>query len=138
MARGADALTGRHSEMSILVLGLILLTVFASACAQLVLKLGVADEKMQAAMQSGLIESVLAAAVSPFIWLGLIIYALSVALWLWVLSKVDLSVAYPFVGLGFVVTMLFGVLLLNENVTMMRVVGTLLIVGGCVLVGRSA
>ncbi|MAL77712.1 MAG: small multi-drug resistant family protein [Sneathiella sp.] len=124
--------------MSFLVLALILLTVFASACAQLVLKLGVADQKMQAAMQSGLFDSMFAAALSPFIWGGLVIYALSVALWLWVLSKVDLSVAYPFVGLGFVVTMLFGIVLLNENVTMPRVLGTLLIVGGCVLIGRSA
>ncbi|MFC4269875.1 EamA family transporter [Sneathiella chungangensis] len=124
--------------MSMLVLSLILLTVFSSACAQLVLKLGVADQKMQAAMQSGIFDSLMAAALSPFIWLGLIIYALSVALWLWVLSKVDLSVAYPFVGIGFVVTMLFGILLLNENVTPMRIIGTILIVGGCVLVGRSA
>lgn len=124
--------------MSFLVLGLILLTVFASACAQLVLKLGVADQKMQAAMQSGIYESALAALFSPFIWFGLIIYALSVVLWLWVLSKVDLSVAYPFVGIGFVVTMLFGILLLNENVTPMRIIGTILIVGGCVLVGKSA
>ena len=83
-------------------------------------------------MQSGLFDTVFAAALSPFIWFGLIIYALSVALWLWVLSKVDLSVAYPFVGIGFVVTMLFGILLLNENVTPMRIIGTVLIVGGCV------
>ncbi|MZR31703.1 DMT family transporter [Sneathiella litorea] len=124
--------------MSFLVLSLILLTVFASACAQLVLKLGVADQKMQAAMQSGIYESAFTALFSPFIWLGLIIYALSVVLWLWVLSKVDLSVAYPFVGIGFVITMLFGILLLNENVTPMRIIGTVLIVGGCVLVGRSA
>ena len=80
----------------------------------------------------------MAAAMSPFIWFGLVIYALSVALWLWVLSKVDLSVAYPFVGVGFLVTMLFGIVLLNENVTPMRIIGTVLIVGGCVLVGKSA
>ena len=124
--------------MSFLVLSLILLTVFASACAQLVLKLGVADQKMQAAMQVGVVDSAMAALFSPFIWLGLIVYALSVVLWLWVLPKVDLSVAYPFVGIGFVVTMLFGMLLLNENVTPMRIIGTILIVGGCVLVGKSA
>ena len=124
--------------MSFLALSLILLTVFASACAQLVLKLGVTEPKMQSALQSGVMDSIMAAAMSPFIWFGLVIYALSVALWLWVLSKVDLSVAYPFVGVGFLVTMLFGILLLNENVTPMRIIGTVLIVGGCVLVGKSA
>ena len=93
---------------------------------------------MQSALQSGVMDSIMAAAMSPFIWFGLVIYALSVALWLWVLSKVDLSVAYPFVGVGFLVTMLFGIVLLNENVTPMRIIGTVLIVGGCVLVGKSA
>ena len=35
-------------------------------------------------------------------------------MWLWVLSKVDLSVAYPFVGISFLKTMGFGAFLLNE------------------------
>jgi drug/metabolite transporter (DMT)-like permease len=80
----------------------------------------------------------LTAAISPLIWLGLIIYGLSVAMWLWVLSKVDLSAAYPFVGVSFLVTMAFGVFLLDESVTPMRIVGTILIAIGCTLVGKSA
>lgn len=124
--------------MSYLVLALILFTVTLSACAQLALKMGVSRPDMAAAMQLGVADSILAAITSPLIWLGLIIYGLSVALWLWVLSKVDLSVAYPFVGVSFLVTMAFGAFLLDENVTPARVVGTLLIACGCVLVGRSA
>lgn len=124
--------------MSYLVLGLILLTVTLSACAQLALKLGVARPSMAEALQNGALEAVLAAAVSPLIWLGLMIYGLSVAMWLWVLSRVDLSVAYPFVGVSFLITMAFGAFLLDESVTPLRVVGTVLIAGGCVLVGRSA
>ncbi len=124
--------------MSYLVLGLILLTVTLSACAQLALKLGVSRPKMVNAMQSSLVDTLLAAMTSPLIWTGLIIYILSVAMWLWVLSKVDLSVAYPFVGISFLVTLAFGMLLLGENVTPMRIIGTLFITIGCILVGRSA
>lgn len=124
--------------MSLLVLGLILFTVTLSACAQLALKMGVNKAEMAEAMQSGLIDSILAAAASPLIWLGLFIYAFSVALWVWVLSKVDLTIAYPFVGISFLITMAFGAFILNESVTTMRVVGTLLIAGGCVLVAQSA
>ena len=124
--------------MSYLVLSLILLTVFLSACAQLALKLGVGNPKMEQALQAGIYDGVLAAMFSPLIWLGLTIYVVSVAMWLWVLSKVDLSVAYPFVGISFLVTMAFGAFLLNENVTMARIAGTLLIGAGCVLVARSA
>ncbi len=124
--------------MSYLVLGLILLTVTLSACAQLALKLGVTKPSMTSALETGVVDAILTAAMSPLILLGLIIYGLSVAMWLWVLSKVELSVAYPFVGVSFLVTMAFGAFLLNESVTPMRIVGTILIASGCVLVGRSA
>ena len=124
--------------MSLLVLGLILLTVMLSACAQLALKWGVTRPDMAIALESGAIDAMLTAALSPLIWLGLIIYGLSVCLWLWVLSKVDLSVAYPFVGVSFLVTMAFGAFLLQENVGPIRVVGTILIAVGCVLVGKSS
>ncbi len=123
--------------MSPLILGLILLTVTLSACAQLALKLGVGKPHMNTAMQTGIIDTLFAALISPLIWTGLIIYALSVAMWLWVLSKVDLSVAYPFVGISFLITMAFGIFLLNESVTPLRIVGTVLIASGCILVGRS-
>lgn len=124
--------------MSMLVLGIILLTVTLSACAQLVLKLGVMKPQMASGLQTGGYEALMAAIASPWIWGGLIIYGLSVAMWLWVLSKVDLSVAYPFVGVSFLVTMAFGALLLDENVDGTRLAGTLFITIGCVLVGRSA
>lgn len=124
--------------MSLAVFGLILLTVTLSACAQLALKLGVAKPNMETAMQSGVVDALIAASMSPLIWVGLLIYGLSVTMWLWVLSKVDLSVAYPFVGISFLVTMGFGAFLLNENVTPIRILGTILIASGCLLVGKSA
>jgi drug/metabolite transporter (DMT)-like permease len=124
--------------MTPLMLGTILLTVTLSACAQLALKWGVTQPEMASALRSSLIDAVMAAASSPLIWLGLLIYVVSVALWLWVLSRTDLSVAYPFVGVSFLVTMAFGAFLLQENVGPMRIAGTLFIVGGCILVGRSS
>jgi multidrug transporter EmrE-like cation transporter len=120
------------------VLFSILIAVTLSACAQLALKMGVAKPQMESALKQGLLESLMAAVASPLIWLGLIIYGVSVAMWLWVLSRVDLSVAYPFVGISFLVTMVFGALLLNENITPMRIFGTILIVAGVILVARSA
>lgn len=120
------------------ILILILATVALSAVAQLALKMGAASPKMVTAMQTGLAESVMAALGTPLIWVGLGIYGFSVALWLWVLSKVELSVAYPFVGVSFLITMAFGGFFLNESMTLPRIAGTLLIAAGCVLVARSA
>ena len=123
--------------MSPLTLALILATVTASACAQLALKLAMTSPGVAAALPQGGKGILLAVASSPLVWVGLTIYGLSVAVWLWILSKVDLSLAYPFVGVSFIIVMLFGVFLLNETVTPLRMVGTVLIAVGCVLVARS-
>ena len=124
--------------MQLPILALILFTVFLSACAQLALKMGASKPSVQAAFNTGLTEAFATSLASPLIWLGLAIYGLSVALWVWVLSRVELSVAYPFVGVSFIVTMAFGAYLLDEQVGAVRILGTVLIATGCVLVARSA
>ena len=48
-------------------------------------------------------------ATSLHVWLGPILFALGAVLWLGVMAKVDVIIAYPFVDLGFILTALFGV-----------------------------
>ncbi|MET0240386.1 MAG: hypothetical protein ABW184_10875 [Sphingobium sp.] len=108
---------------------MILLSVSMSAAAQLALKIGVG----RAAGQTG----ILAYFFQPLVIGGLALYGLGAILWLSVLARAPLSVAYPFVGLGFILTMFAGMLVLGEHVTPMRMGGTLLIAVGCFLVARS-
>jgi len=117
---------------------LILATVTLSAFAQLALKLGMMANAVKTAGGEGALAFLLAVASSPGVWLGLGIYAASVLLWLWILSKTELSGAYPFVGVSFLITMAIGGLVLHESISPLRVVGTLLIAIGCVLVARWA
>lgn len=124
--------------MTLIMLVLILFTVTLSACGQLALKLAMGNPAMVTAIEKGGAGILFVALTSPMLWLGIAIYGFSVLLWLWVLAKVDLSVAYPFVGLSFLITMAFGVMLLNESVTPLRMLGTILIALGCILVGKSA
>ena len=113
---------------------LILLSVAMSACAHLLLKLGVgsAGASGKSAAASGL-----AYLLSPFVIGGLALYGLGAVVWLFVLARVPLSAAYPFVGIGFLFTMVLGVVALGESVSAMRIGGTLLIALGCVFVSRS-
>jgi drug/metabolite transporter (DMT)-like permease len=69
---------------------------------------------------------------------GLGLYGVGAILWLFVLGRAPLSLAYPFVGTGFILTMLAGAYCLNESLSGGRICGTLLIATGCVLVARSA
>ncbi len=71
-----------------------------------------------------------------WVLLGFASYGLSSVIYLMALSKLDLSVAYPMIGLGYVLVVLFSWLLLREPVSAVRWLGTLLIVAGVWLVGR--
>ena len=68
---------------------------------------------------------------------GLLFYGLGAFMWLFVLSRIDVSMAYPFVGLGFILTMALGVILLEEQVNLTRILGTVFVIIGVVLVSRS-
>ena len=114
----------------------ILGAVSLSALAQIALKLGTAPLKSTAG--KSLAEVILSVAASPFIWVGLGIYGASILGWIWVLSKTDVSVAYPFVGIGFVLTAVMGAVFLHENVSLLRIAGTMLVIFGCVLIAKSA
>ncbi|MEZ5895328.1 MAG: EamA family transporter [Parvularculaceae bacterium] len=120
------------------LLALIITAVLMSAVGQTALKVAVEKSDLKDAIAAGLMPAITAAISSPFLWGALVIYGVSIVLWLWVLSQADLSLAYPFVSLGFVVTMLFAAGFLGEHVSMVRIVGTLLIVAGCLVVARSA
>jgi drug/metabolite transporter (DMT)-like permease len=121
--------------MSLILLFTILVTVSLSAVAQVAFKAGVSSLQLP---YGGTVELALAVMSTPLIWVGLIIYATSLVAWLWVLSKVDVSAAYPFVGLSFVLTAIMGSVFLRETVSPLRMAGTLLVICGCVLIARSA
>lgn len=117
---------------------MVITCVLLGAAAQLVMKMGMSSAPVQSALAGGLNGGVaLAIARSPLVIAGLAAYFVGAALWLIVLSKADLSLVFPFTGLGFVLTMLFGWWFLGEDVGVTRVAGTLLIAFGAFLVARS-
>src|SRR5258708_11131880 len=120
------------------VLATLLASVALSAIAQVCLKAGMIGSGVQSAMAGGsTLQVARTVATSVPVVGGLALYGLGAVLWLFVLSKVELSQAYPFVGLSFIVTTGMGALLLHEAMTAGLAAGTLLVVVGVVLVSRS-
>jgi len=74
---------------------------------------------------------------NPFVVLGLALYGGGAMAWLGVLSRVDLSLAYPFLALNFVLVSLVAHFALGEAVPVGRWLGIAVIVGGILLVARS-
>lgn len=116
---------------------LILLSVAITAAAQLVLKLGMTSPPVQRIVDQGFSVRLLGILVDPYVVGGLFLYFGAAMLWLFVLAKVEVSYAYPFVALGFVITAMAGWLLFDDAMSSGRVLGTLLICAGVVLVARS-
>ncbi|MHB8840880.1 MAG: DMT family transporter [Candidatus Aquicultor sp.] len=73
----------------------------------------------------------------PYILSGLALYFLSSIVWLIVLSRVNLSFAYPFAGLGYVLVMIISWRFMNEPVSAIRFAGAALIGLGVVFISRS-
>lgn len=121
-----------------IVLALALVSIVLSSVAQVLLKLGMTGGDVRAAIAAGAPASIVQAVLlSPAVVGGLALYGLGTVLWLAVLARAELSQAYPFVGLSFVLTAAMGYFLFADALTPGRIAGIALIVVGVVLVGRS-
>ncbi len=72
---------------------------------------------------------------TPAIFLGFSCFGVSSILWLVVISRWELSYAYPLVALGYVLAILYGTLLLREALTLPKIVGSILILAGISILG---
>ena len=117
-------------------LALILVSVTLSACAQVLFKFGVAPVPGPVGNPS-LIGGVISTLLRPGILGGLALYGIGTVVWLRALAQTELSQAYPFVGLGFVMTAALGYLVFDEALGPTRLIGIALVIAGVILVGRS-
>lgn len=117
---------------------LIGLSVSLSAFAQIALKAGMASSPVERLVgKPPSAVSLLYVLFSPFVLFGLFLYFGSALVWLSVLSRVEVSTAYPFVAVGFVLTGLLGWLVFNDSFSTTKIVGTILILAGVVILSRG-
>lgn len=130
---GADRIT-----FGLPLLTMILGSVAMSTLAQVLLRHGMSRPAVQAALGAGeTVPAVLAIVSSPGVVGGLALYGLGAMVWLLVLARIPVSVAYAFVALGFLLTMALGCLLLGEALTLRKLMGTLLVAAGVWLVATG-
>lgn len=73
----------------------------------------------------------------PRILAGFGLFGIGAVFWLAALSRVNLSWAYPMLSLGYILVLLFSMLVLKETIAPLRWAGVALICAGVVLVFRS-
>lgn len=123
--------------MAVKYLPLILIGVVLNAFAQLVLKKAMVSVGVFSFQSNELVRALSAAAFNPYLLIGLASYLLSFVVWMLVLSRVDVGVAYPCLSIGYVLALLGSWAFLGEPLSMGRALGIALIIAGVVVVTRS-
>lgn len=115
---------------------LILTSVLLGATGQVLLKIGMRNIKPEVSA-IGLFRLFLQVFTTPALLIGLGMFGSSFLLWLVVLSREELSFAYPMVSFGYVFVVLVSWGVFKENVTLIRVAGLAAICLGVSMVARS-
>lgn len=118
-------------------LALILTGVLLNAAAQLLLKAGANAVGSFAFTPSNIFHAGFEFARQWPILGGLACYVVSVVVWILGLTRVDVSVAYPLLSLGYVVNAVAAWYLFGEALGAQRMIGIGVIIIGVVLVARS-
>lgn len=74
---------------------------------------------------------------TPLVWAGAVMYLMSAASWLVVLSRIDLSLAYPLGSVNYILVVLASAVLLDEAVSLQRWAGVGLILLGILVIARA-
>lgn len=119
--------------MSLLSLAIILSSVFFNAVAQIFMKLGAQNK--ESLLETG--EMILFAYLNNYILIGLLFYAISIILWIEALTKVQVSIAYPMLSLGYIFVTIMAYFFFKEEITTIKVIGLTIIILGIVILANA-
>ncbi len=120
------------------IVSMIIVSILLSSAAQLLLKYGASSPSIHKAIEShSILNLFLAMIQTPQIILGLTCFGASLILWIIILSRTDVSYAYPFVALGICLTILAGWFFFHETISAMRIIGVLIVIAGVITVAKS-
>ena len=117
---------------------LILLSISIAVIGQVLLKIGINRIGIGDINSMDVLRQLFAGVIkSPLVLTGLFLYFISAAIWIVVLSTVDLSFAYPFIGLTYVIILILSKLILKEDVNPIRWAGAAIITIGVIVISRG-
>jgi len=111
----------------------LLVSTMMAALAQFLFKLGMntidtADKDIGQIIKAGI--------TNIYVWCGALGYIINLSLWIYVLSQLELSKAYPMTSLAYIFTLFLGLFFLNEQITPVKLFGILFVIVGVILLTR--
>jgi drug/metabolite transporter (DMT)-like permease len=119
---------------------LLFASIFLAVVGQLLLKKGMWTVGIVYFSFSHLWSTFLKVFSNWYVIFGFVSFVLSALLWLWVLSRLDISKVYPMVAAGYILVLLasrWGIIVTQETVSPIRWIGALVICLGVYLISRS-
>ena len=111
----------------------IILVILTNVFAQLSLRKGMMNIHFDSISFSKALEII----SSFYVWIGLFLYSLSFVLYLYIVSKFEVSYIYPIITSGaFVLLMILSVFLVNEGVSIYKIIGLVVIISGIWLMSK--
>ena len=119
-------------------LAAVLSTVVLNSFAQILLRFGLRDQDIALYVTERQIGALASLALRPAVIGGVACFAVGLLFWVFVISRLPASVAYPMMSLAYVTVLLLGWVLLDEHITPVRLIGVGIIVVGVGTIARSA
>ena len=123
--------------MNAISFSLLMTGVLLNAGAQLLLKAGTNSVGVFEFSRDNIVPVGWRLATEPHIVGGIGCYVISVVVWILALSRVEVSIAYPMLSIGYVINALAAWYLFGEAVTIARLAGIGIIIIGVYVVARS-
>lgn len=112
---------------------ILLFAIICNACANILIKVGMTNFQMPSTIV-GFIRRII---LNPAIIGGIVLFVLALGAYGYILSKINVSIAYPIMtSLGYLIVILISWLFLNETITFIQIIGFILIILGVWFVAR--
>ncbi|WP_455206799.1 EamA family transporter [Kaarinaea lacus] len=118
-------------------ISIILFSITVSSTAHVLLKKGMSQQQSSVSELPSVWDSVFNIATSPWVLVGMMLHVAALVIWLWALSRVDITFAYPFLAVGYVLVSLMAWLWLGETITLTRFFGMAVIIIGIIILSRG-
>jgi len=75
--------------------------------------------------------------INPWVMSGIVATFLAGVSWMLAMTRFEISYAYPFVSLNYVIVLAASILLFNESLSLPKIIGTVLVIAGIVVISKG-
>ena len=116
---------------------IILSSILMSSTAHILLKKGMMTHALNGMRSDGVFSLVWTVGTNVWVLGGMFLHVSALIVWLWALSKVDISFAYPFLALGYVLVSAMAWMWLGEELSQMKILGMVVIIIGIFILAKA-